>query len=345
MTAPAMTTQAILDSPTREKAANNAPEIASQEGSARQSIRLADPWEVRTFGDAMKAESKVIPWVIQDLLPAATVTLVAAQPHAMKSLSWLEACLEAVAFQTVWEEFRAPEVKRALFIETEDPSWLVEARIRGFGKGLGIKTAEDVPGFHYACTGPFDLVGEKSKLRERLEEVRPDFAVLSTLQNLLAGRSWLKQEDMQPVYAAVLELARSYCPIVLITHAPWDKKQKRAAGSVTQVANCVTTLHYEKILNPKSGDTFAHVLLDSKAGAMRDDFHIKLAVEGDKADPESVRAIRYGGRGWPKGIAKDAVLEALETDPGASPKEIAERCNVTTRYVEKIAKERKSGRK
>jgi hypothetical protein len=308
-------------------------------------VRLADPWEVRTFGDAMRAEATGTPWTIQDLLPDETVTLVAAQPHAMKSLSWLEASLEAVTYHSVWTEFKAPDVERALFVETEDPPWLVEARIRGFAKGLNIHPRDEVPGFHYACTGPFDLLRERSKLRRLLEKVQPDFAVLSTLQNLLAGKSWQKPEDMQPVYAVVLELARSCCPIVLITHSPWDKRQKRAAGTVTQVANCVTTLHYEKILNRKTGETFAHVLLDSKAGAMHDDFHFKLTTEGDGADPESVRDITYEGRGWPKGIAKDAVMAALEDDPNASPKEIAERCNVSVRYVERIIKEWKSGRK
>lgn len=315
------------------------------EANTEPTVRLPDPWKVRTLQDAMRAESKGPPWAIQDLLPEQTVTLVAAQPHAMKSLSWLEGCLEAVVFQTVWGEFKTPDARRTLFIETEDPEWLVEARIRGFAKGLGIPPDEATQGFHYACTGPFDLVREFSNLRELVHNVRPDFAVLSTLQNLLAGRSWIKQEEMQPVFAAMLRLARSYCPIVLITHAPWDKRQRRAAGSVTQVANCVTTLHYEKIVNTRTGDTFAHVLLDSKAGAVHDDFHFKLTTEGDKSDPESVRRIIYEGRGWPKGVAKDAVLAALNDDPGASPKEIAERCGCSTRYVQSIIKGYKRGRK
>jgi hypothetical protein len=99
------------------------------------SVRPASPWEVRTFSDAKRSEGSRPPWVIDDLLLAQTATLVSAQPHAMKSLSWLAACIEAVGFHKVWGHFGAADVERALFIETEDPPWLVEARIRGFAKG------------------------------------------------------------------------------------------------------------------------------------------------------------------------------------------------------------------
>jgi len=301
---------------------------------------------VRTFGDAQRGEGGRPPWVIQDLLLAQTATLVSAQPHAMKSLSWLAACIEAVGFHKVWEHFDAPGVEKALFIETEDPPWLVEARIRGIAKGLRIGADNRLPGFHYVCPGPFDLVAEEKELRGLLEKHGPHFAVISTLQNLLNGRSWLKQEEMQPVNAAILRLSRAYCPIVLITHSPWDKTQRRAAGTVTQTANFITTMHYEKVQNRKTGETLAHVLVDTKAGAVEGDFHLKLTTDGDKAVPETVRGITYGGVGWSKGIGKAAVLAAIDDDPEGSPQEIAERSGFGERYVQRIMKERKShGRK
>jgi hypothetical protein len=151
---------------------------------------------------------------------------------------------------------------------------------------------------------------------------------------------------MQPVMAAILRLTRQCCPIVLVTHSPWDRSQRRAAGTVTQTANFITTMHYEKMQNRKTGETFAHVLVDSKAGAVEGDFHLTLTTEGDKANPESVRGIAYGGVGWPRGIGKAAVLAAIEDDPEASPQEIAERSGFGERYVQKIMKERKThGRK
>jgi hypothetical protein len=268
---------------------------------------------------------------------AESTTLVSAQPHAMKSLSWLQACLEAVVNGKVWGHFAAPNVKSTLFIETEDPCWLVEARIRGIAAGLGLGSNEDASGFHYACTGPFDFVGSEKYIRDLITKYSPDFVVISTLQSTLSGRSMKEQSDMAPVMAAVIRLSR-LAPLVLITHSPWDRKQRRAAGTVTQAANFLTSMHYQKTVDKKSGATYAQVVVDSKAGALETDFYLKLAATSDARDPSSVRSITYGGKGWPKGIGKDAVLAIIADDPDLAPKEIAEQAGVSPRYVQQLIK-------
>jgi hypothetical protein len=44
-------------------------------------------------------------------------------------------------------------------------------------------------------------------------------------------------------------------------------------------------------------------------------------------------------KGWPRGTGREAVLAELEEDPKATPKEIAERADVSERYAQKIMKE------
>jgi len=279
------------------------------------------------------------PWVIKDLLLSESATLVSAQPHAMKSLSLLSAALEAVVTRQVWGYFPAPEVNSVLYLETEDPSWMVEARIRGLAQGLGVEDQQDIPGFHYACVGPFDLLGELARISDLVQKHSPNFMVLSTLQNLLRGKDWNRQEDMQPIMAAIIQLARQ-CPLFLVTHSPWDKRQKRAAGTVTQAANFMTAMHYEKRSNRRTGDTFVHVSVDSKAGAYETDFSLKLETDGSPRDPGSVRKLVYAGPGWPKGTGKEAILAELTDDPDASAQDIAERTNLSVRYVQKIMKDK-----
>jgi hypothetical protein len=104
-------------------------------------------WPIRRLRDAF-VDDEAPPWVIKNLVMAKTVTLVSAHPHAMKSLSWLYASLEAVVKGEVFGNFEAPGVKNTLFIETEDPEWLVKKRVQGFSKGLGIPESADVSGFH-----------------------------------------------------------------------------------------------------------------------------------------------------------------------------------------------------
>jgi hypothetical protein len=291
---------------------------------------LSDRWQVRSYKDALENRGKQVPWVVKDLLVSRTATLVSAQPHAMKSLSLLAASMEAVVTHKVWGRFEAPDVDSTLFIETEDPQWLVEARIRGLAKGLGIR-GNEIPGFHFACIGPFDLLGERRRIFSMFEMYRPKFVVLSTLQNLLKGRDWNRQEDMQPILSCVLELSQT-CPIILVTHSPWDKRAKRAAGTITQVANFATSLHYDK-LNVGS-KTLARVHTDSKAAGGSPDFHLELETEGPSSDPESVR--RFVVLDKLPVAKKEEVLEALEEDPTATAKQIAERVGVSERYVQKL---------
>jgi hypothetical protein len=301
--------------------------------------RPVDRWAARGFQDAMRGSQGKPPWIIEDLLLAESATLVSAQPHAMKSLSLLGACLEAVTTKKVWGHFAAPNVDSVLFLETEDPAWMVESRIRGLGKGLGINEDDPVTGFHYACVGPFDFLGKENRIGELVQKHKPNFIVLSTLQNLLHGRAYNRQEDMQPVMADMIKLAQ-LAPLFLVTHSPWDKRQKRAAGSVTQTANFLTAMHYEKKISHQTGKTFVHVSVDSKAGALETDFSLKLETNGDLRDPGSVRKVAYIGKGWPKGTGKEAVLAELEEDPDASPQDIAERTGLSQRYAQQIIKER-----
>lgn len=299
-------------------------------------------WEERSYLDAQKSKITEPPWKVKGLVVEGGATQVSAHPHGMKSLSWLNAALEAVARHTVWQHFEAVNVRRALFIESEDPEWMVAARIQGIAKGLGLAPDQDVPGFHYFCPGPFDLVKEERGLSELFQKHHPDFVVLSTLQSMLAGRDWVAQKDMQDVNASIVRLSR-ISPLVVITHSPWNKKHRRAAGTITQFANFTVTLHYEKLKLSDSG-TGMHVVVDSKLGTVQDGFHLKLITEGDKDDASSVRGLVFGGQGRPKGTGKKAVLEELADDPDASNGEIAERTCVSDRYVRKIREKENEAR-
>ena len=301
-------------------------------------------WDVRTYLEIQRSPANRPPWKIEGLVVENAATLVSAHPHSVKSLSWLQATLEAVTTHRVWGHFDASGVERALFIEVEDPVWLVEARVRGIAKGLGLPPDQEIPGFHCACSTPFNLVAEAQAVRDLFRKYEPDFAVLSTLQSLLGGRDWNQQDEMQPVNALILELTR-VCPLVVLTHSPWNTKERRAAGSVTQTANYLTTMHYQKIISPSDRRTVIHVVLDSKAGSSVGDFHLALETEGDENDPSSVRRLVYGGEGRPRGAGKEAVLQALDDDPEASAEEIAQRVRVSSRYVRDIKAERAKNRR
>ena len=221
-------------------------------GRTDGSATYPEAWRPSSLQDVLSRTPEPPPWVIEELLPADSGLLCSGQPHAMKSLNWLAAAIESVVRHTVWGKFASPKVNRVLFIETEDPRWLVEKRIHGFAKGLGLKRGDDLEkyGFFFACTGPFTLVECETELLALIDDVKPDWVVLSTMQGLLGGADWSQQKDMGPVDAIMVKLQRRV-PLVAITHSPRDTKVRRSAGTITQDANYLTVMHFQK--NPTTG--------------------------------------------------------------------------------------------
>ncbi len=290
-------------------------------------------WQrVQGLQDALTGDHEKPHAVIEGLLMEQSATLVSAQPHNVKSLSWLNACIEAPATHKVFGHFDAKTVDRTLFIETEDPEWLVRERIRGLANGLGL-SAEDVPGFKYICPGPFNLVEEARHVAGVLSEYRPNLTVVSTLQNCLGKESLRDDEGMRPTMAAVIQLSR-ISPIVLLTHSPWNRKQRRAIGTITQVANFMTTLHYEKVTC--RNETLIKVWADNKAIGSDPTFTLKVVSDGDTSDPSSVRRVVYLKSGFPKGTGRNAIKEAIQENPDASNEEIADMVGTSSRYVREV---------
>ena len=66
---------------------------------------------------------------------------------------------------------------------------------------------------------------EMREIAKLLDKQVPDFAVISTLEN---SPFWcdLNEQKTPPVNRAIITLARQCCPIVMITHSTWDKKNK-----------------------------------------------------------------------------------------------------------------------
>jgi hypothetical protein len=301
---------------------------------------LTTRWNIKGFQDAMQSTERGPQWAIEGLVAKKSATLVSGQPHAGKSLAWLDALLEAITQHKVWGHFDASNVNAVLFVETEDPAFVVEGRIRGFARGLKLATDDLIPGFHYLRIGPFELVKEEAKILELAKEYNLDLIVISTLQNLVHGADLSSQKDMAPIMALVVRLAE-YCPTVLLTHSPRDKRLKRATGTVTQDANFLTTIHFEKFRNKKAGQECIHASVDSKLGCIEPDFTLSIVADGKPGDAEGVSRVEYSCNGRPKGFAKDAILEAHEEDPGATPKEIAALVGATPRHVQNVLKEAK----
>ena len=133
------------------------------------------------------------------------------------------------------------------------------------------------------------------------------------------------RKDMGPVNALLVRLSRK-CPLVVLTHSPWDKEAKRAAGSVTQAANFATTLHFEK-----SG-SIIKVTVDSKMSGSEKPFKLEMETEDVVTDTgtvkSEVRRIVYEAAGM-----KDRIREYYRDNPGAKPADVAKALDCSDRYA------------
>jgi hypothetical protein len=280
-----------------------------------------DEWKFKTLKEILENPPPASPpWKIRGMMADGCGTMISSHPHGMKSYTWLQAMIEASLSIPVWGHFPSERVKRSLFLETEDPEWMVGQRVHRLAKGMGIKV-EDCENCDFVMgnLGPFDLVKCRDHMRRLFDRYKPDAAVLSTLQGLLGGRDWKEQSEMQDVNGMLVNLSHEYCPLSVITHSPWDKKQKRSAGTVTQAANYQNLLHYEKFTN------FIKVKLDSKLGE-GSQFRIKVLSTG-----EDNILFRWASLDGAAAIA-DYLAEHLD-DPA---KQIAEHFGCTERYIRQL---------
>jgi hypothetical protein len=319
--------------------------IGSQTGHGKAAKESWIP-KVRDISFALRGEGQPFPWAIEGLIVQRSANCVSGHPHAMKSFNMLAGCIELAHTQTLWGKFKAPAIKRTLFIETEDGEPLLESRIRGLLRGFGIKDVKELSNFHYARLGPFDLVKMEDQVIELIQHVKPDFVVLSTLQGLLAGRDWSHQHEMSAVNALLVRIGELLPGgLVVITHSPLDADARRPAGTVTQLANYSTAIHFTKL--GSSENTRIDVRVDSKVGSEETRFQLDVVTEkSPEGNGGEIRQIKWAPK---KGPTKGEVVKSVLREQGATAKtkDVVELVNarltsgetVSPKYVNIIKKE------
>jgi hypothetical protein len=267
--------------------------------------------KVRDISWALQNDGKPFPWAIEGLTVRTSASVTSGLPHGMKSFNWLAGCMELAYQQTLWGKFRAPAIQRTLFIESEDSELVLNARICGLLRGFGIRNLAEIPNFHYLRTGPFDLVAAQKDLKSLIAQVKPDFVVLSTLQGLLAGRDWNVQSEMAGVNKLVVEIGDMLpCGLMVITHSPQSHDAKRPAGTVTQLANYSTAIHFEKT---RVG---INVRVDSKFGSEHTNFCLNIETgerPGGHGGEKEVRRVNFTDD---KPVAKKEIIAAVFKENG-----------------------------
>jgi hypothetical protein len=291
------------------------------------SSSISDRWKFFSLGEILEnPPPPEPPWRIRGLVAEGGGTQVSSQPHGMKSFSWLQASIEAALKRPVWGHFEVAGVHSTLFLETEDPMWMLHDRVIAVCNGLGVKVSDakdaNAGCFTIGALGPFDLVQAEREILSVLDRYKPDFCVLSTLQGLLGDRDWTKQADMSDVNALLVRISADYCPLVTITHSPQDKKLRRAAGTITQAANFPTIMHYEK--QGTGEQVFSRIRVDSKMG------------EPEKFKLKMIRHIGEVRFEWSSDLETKDLETYIREHPDESSGSIADQFNRSSSYIRRL---------
>jgi AAA domain len=332
------------------KSLNTGQDISKLKGE-----RYPKHWRPSLLHEIAARQDEDLKWIISDLLLAEAGHLLSAWPHAGKSLAWLIASIQAVLQRKVWGRFVvSSSVHRILYLESEDPRILVENRIRDLLRAYKLKPEElKEAGFYLGMTGPFDLVKMREQVLGLIDEVKPDFLVLSTLQGLLGGRSWNDQDAMADVNAFLVELGRTV-PNVVLTHSPQNGKARRAGGTITQDANFAITSHFKKngrITSGKNqGKETVNVRVNSKMWAVPE---FDLLIDSEAAPtpeyPERRRLLDVRvyeeaelDRRQAEKKKRETAVAFLKDNPKLKAKDAARALGCSTSYVYNVRQELKA---
>jgi hypothetical protein len=124
-------------------------------------------------------------------------------------------------------------------------------------------------------------------------------------------------------------------PMIVITHSPRDSSAKRSYGAITQDANYLTLMHFEK--DVKGDETIIHVTGDSKLGTELD-FNLKLVTEQVTQDSETYTEIRRVLHTDHVPNLSEAIVAHVKENPEATATEVSEKVGCTYEYARKIMK-------
>jgi RecA-family ATPase len=161
-------------------------------------------------------------WLIENVIPRASLCLLGAAPKQGKTMIALELSVALCSGLKAFDKHQASRKGRVLYFAGEDSETGLKARIDGFCKNKGVN-ASDLE--LYAITGQTLLVDNKEgqqALASIIEQMKPDMVVLDNL-----SRIHRSNENNATAMGELFEFLQSVklkfkCSILLVAHMGKD---------------------------------------------------------------------------------------------------------------------------
>lgn len=138
------------------------------------------------YGKAIKEAPPAIPWLVEGILPAASLSIIAAEGGVGKSTLIAQLCLTMAAGREEFFGFKIPKAVRCLYLQAEGARHVFLSRLNVAGHHLGVNHLADTLPLYVQPAG--DWVKDTGPELERMvAEVKAQFCVIDTQGLFHAG--------------------------------------------------------------------------------------------------------------------------------------------------------------
>lgn len=237
-------------------------------------MSTSTPW--RSSLDLLAEPLSEIAWLVDGVLPAASVVLLSGREGTMKT--WLAMdCSRAVAEGATWLG-RECEAGAVLYLDAEMPGNVFVPRLRAIGgsRNLNVWRWQD-DGFPGQLTNAHLLDAAKS---HRL-------IVVDTLRRFMGKREENSSTEMAEITKALRELTRYGATVLVLHHGKKDDERPGYRGSTELGAGVDIAMHVRKTKPvKKTKNDFAYTLrLITNKTRYDKDFELVLGVEAGADRP------------------------------------------------------------
>jgi hypothetical protein len=179
--------------------------------------------------DALLARgSQRVPYLLEDLLPAASIGVLGGPAKVGKS--WLALSLAlAVASGTSCLGFRAPRQERVLYLALEDRDVPLAERLGALTAGMEFDAPQNLR-FALDFEIGFDLLTSTGMLRHTVEAFDPALVIVDTLRSASVSLDEEDSRDVKALMHRLRQLSGHPCTVLLVHHtAKGNETQSRRA--------------------------------------------------------------------------------------------------------------------
>jgi hypothetical protein len=274
--------------------------------------------------DALELQADVY---IEGLLTADTSGWISGEEKTGKTLAALDEALCLALQRPVFGRFHVPQRRRVLFVEEEDPSRRVHARLRALVRGHGLDPDDE--GLRSELDDWFRLAVWEGvtldnpvmvgRLRATLEAFKPAVVFLDVLRKMTGSKDLNKATEASALLGVLDELRRAYGVVFLVLHH-YRKAQgfrvgrgsQEIGGSYVLSAWAEASLFFEPI-GRKQGAV--RVTVQTKDGAPVPPFRLRIEAEGPTHAPTLLRLLAEDDASSATNDVDDLVVQAIAALP------------------------------